>query len=176
MRIELDAVPEWLSRLDEELKERAAAGLQAAAMRVVEDIHALIEKEPRPPVDRGAYRAAWKVKNLENGAEIRNTLPYASIIEFGARAENIKIGREMINALTAWVQRKGLAGKRPRKSDVGGRISYEVEARNIAWAIAMSMKRTGIYNGGKGLHILERALENVGTYIEEEVRKEIKRL
>ncbi len=86
----------------------------------------------------------------------------AGIIEDGARAENIKVGKIMIDALEAWVKRKGI-GK------------GEMEPRQIAWAIAISMKKRGIFNGGKGLKILAKAVVGIDRWFAEELKREIER-
>ncbi len=143
-------------------------------MRVLQHITTVvIPAEPRQPVDRGAYRAAWKVKKEPDGATITNTLPYAAVIEYGARAENIKIGRAMIDALAAWVLRKGLVGKGGRGK--AAKASAQKEAVGMAWAIAKKMKKRGIYNGGKGLRVLEKAMTIVKTAFADELKREIER-
>jgi hypothetical protein len=164
-------------------------GLLSTAMRVVNHIKTeVIPSEPREPVLRGVYAAGWKAQKTDGGADVYNDVPYATIIEKGVPASSVKIGRKMIDALTEWVRMKGLvAAKRPVAA--GGsqfvtRIRYvkktsdEVndDARAVAWAIAQSMKKRGIFNGGKGLRILERALLEVPRFVVEEVTREIQRL
>lgn len=169
--------PKWVQNLSDDMREAALRGVQSAALRLLQHVQVTVipaTKDERtgmgPPVDRGAYRASWRKRNVSNGAVVESTLPYASIIEFGARPENVKIGREMIDALTEWVIRKGLAGK----SDSS--VEFRSQARNIAWAIAVSMKKAGIFSGGKGLRVLERASVEVPRFIKEEVTREIERL
>jgi hypothetical protein len=150
--------------LDKTMHDAAKAAMLSTALRIVQIITTeIIPAEPRPPVDRGAFRAGWKAKAIEGGAEITNTMPYASIIEYGAKAENIKIGRKMIEALTEWVRRKGLAGPEPG------------DASRIAWAIAQSMAKRGIFNEGQGLHVLDKAMKNAQKIIDEEYARELKR-
>jgi hypothetical protein len=175
-RIELKDAKQWWKGKVEDFHEAALKGVFAAAQRTVQYIvTTLIPNEPRPPVDRGAFRAGWRAGKLPNGAIVQNTLPYASVIEHGARAENVKISHAMIEALTQWVMRKGLAGKAPRGKGAR-RAEYEVEAKNIAWAIAVSMKRRGIFNNGQGLQILARAENMIEKFVREEVRREMDRV
>ena len=148
----------------------------STAMRVVSVITTeLIPNEEFPPIFDGHYRSGWRADPTEKGADVYNDIPYASIIEDGARAENIKIGGAMIEALTEWVRRKGLAGP-PAKSR-SAKATQLVNARNIAWAIAVSMKTKGIFNrdGRKGLKIAERAMARVPTLFREEFAAELKR-
>jgi Bacteriophage HK97-gp10, putative tail-component len=152
----------------------AKRAILATANRVVQHITTQIIPNTSPqPVDRGAFRAGWKAKKDPDGAEVRNTLPYASIIEYGARAENIKIGRKMIEALAAWVRRKGIGGSKTASGRVR-RPSVE-EATSIAWAIAKTMQKKGIFNGGKGLRVLERALVIVQNAFAQELKTELER-
>jgi hypothetical protein len=173
-RIDIHEAPEWIAELKGEMKKAALKGLYAAALRVVHTIQQEVIPSINPmPVDRGAYRAAWKAEKLEEGALVTNTMPYAAVIEYGARAQNIKIGRKLIDALTDWVRRKGIGGGttakgRPRKPTAG-------EARAIAWAIAKSMQKRGIF-GPDGLRVLEKGTKNVSKFIEEEVDRELKKL
>lgn len=145
----------------------------------------------RTPVDRGLYRAAWVAQKTDRGADVYNSLPYAPIVEWGARAENIKIGKRMIDALTDWARRKGLVAKRVAvagKAATGeggdftrvrwrGRTNVEMAeaARAVAWAIAIAMKKRGIFAGGQGLRVLERARQKLPQFLQEEIAREIAR-
>jgi hypothetical protein len=165
-KISISQAPAWVSMMGKEIKAAAVKGLYSAAVRTVSHIQTVvIPREPRVPVDRGIYRAGWRAEKLPDGAMVINTVPYASIIELGARAGNIKPGRKMIDALTEWVRRKGLAKK-------GGTL----EARQIAWAIARHMQKHGIFNEGKGLRILEKAVVQIPQFIDEEIRREIQKI
>lgn len=143
----------------------AKRGLLSAAFRGLGVIqNELIPQEDPQPVDVGAYRAGWQVDAHDDGVDLVNTLPYAPVIEYGARAENIKVGRKMIDALEAWVVRKGI---------VGG-----AEARSAAWAIAKAMQVRGIFNrheGQGGLRIGEKAVKRIREFLPEEIRREMLR-
>lgn len=158
--------------IEDSLKQAARRAILGACLRVVQKISTeVIPAEPKPPIDRRVYAAGWRAKAIPNGALIQNTVPYSSVIERGAKAENIKVGKKMIDALTEWVMRKGLvgAGKGAAANDA------RAEARKIAWAIAMSMKKRGIFDGGEGLHILAKALKGFQEIFRKELGVEIKR-
>lgn len=151
--------------LNAKMHEAAKRSMLSAAIRIVQIITTeIMPAEVRPPIDRGAYRAAWRAKQITGGAEITNSLPYASVIEYGAKGENIKIGRKMIEALAEWAKRKGMAGPEPG------------DATRIAWAIATAMTKRGIFNEGQGLRVLEKALKRLQPILDEEYAREIKRL
>ncbi len=146
------------------LKLRAAGirGLRSAGFRGVQDIVGRIIPSRSPqPVDRAIYRAAWRVVDIDGGVAIENLSPHAVFIEEGVRAGNVKAGRAMIDALAAWAQRKGLA--------------TSGDAVKIAWAIAMSMKRRGIF-GPRGLGILRELVnDRIDGFIREEVVREVEK-
>ena len=149
------------------LEKVAARAIYAASLHVVQQITTtIIPGEPRSPIDRRVFAAGWRATPTKVGAIIENTVPYSDIIENGARAENIKIGRAMIDALAAWVQRKGLHLRGDGGKD---------DPRAIAWAVAQGMKKRGIFNGGKGLKILQKGLEHLEEFLAEEVRRELAR-
>jgi hypothetical protein len=170
-----------------EITKGAKAGMLSAALRCVSIITTeIIPSIAMPPVFDGFYRAGWRAEPTDQGADIVNTVPYASVIEYGARAENIKVGRKMLDALTEWVKRKGLAGN-TRGSGISERIkaaktseekqALEVEARQIAWAIAQSMRKRGIFNreGRSGLQVGQKALAKAQRFVAHEMAREIRR-
>jgi hypothetical protein len=143
-------------------------GVLSAAYRTVEEIQGRIIPDLQPqPVDQGLYRSSWRAEPTDVGADLVNTAPYASIIEWGARAENIKISRVMIDMLTEWVQRKGLVGKGEGPQ----------AARSVAWAIAVSMKTKGIFNrdGVQGLRVGQRGAAFFRTIVSGEIARELRR-
>lgn len=138
------------------VEKAARAGVVSAGARIVAHIvNELIPSEPRVPVDRGAYRAGWRSEPTPEGVEIYNVAPHAPFIEYGVRSQNVKIGRQMLEDLARWVVRKG--------------IGTSAEAPSIAFAIAKSMQKRGIFNEGKGLRILERAMKLSGEFLIEEI-------
>jgi hypothetical protein len=189
----------WKKHMDKVIREAAIRGLRAAALRLVNHIVvSVIPAEPRVPVDRGIYRAGWKMRPIEGGAEVYNNTPHASFIEDGVRAANVKVGRLMLDAITAWVKRKGIdKGPGPKlikgltaavkNQRIGATVTKTAKgsmlnptsdsrARSIAWAIAMNMKKKGIFNDGKGLGILRKASKVRNQYVREEIAREINRV
>jgi hypothetical protein len=172
MRFDISQHKEIKRWIDSGAARAARRASLATAMRLVNHIQTvLIPGENPPPVFDRHYASGWRAEPTAQGADVFNTMPYASVIERGARAENIKIGRKMIDALTEWVRRKGLTGDRkPSKENVD-------ESRKIAWAIAMAMKAKGIFNrdGSKGLRIAERAAKAAPGFFVEELKTELAR-
>ena len=165
--------------LSDTIKKARRAGLKSAALRlssiIVNDL--IPNAKPRPPDDQGAYKAGWGpgcITELEDGDVIlmTNTAPHAPIVEFGAKAENVKIGRAFINALAEWVVRKGLVGK--GRGSIQGR-ALEDEAQSMAWAIGKTMQKKGIFNhdGDEGLRIAEKARALAPKIVAEELAAEI---
>lgn len=163
IKIDISEADKLARELGIDIDKIARRAILSTAHRVVQKITTVtIPAEPRPPIDRRVYAAGWGAKPTSDGAMIQNTVPHAGIIEDGARAENIKVGRAMIDALEAWVKRKGI-GK------------GEMTPRQVAWAVAMSMKKRGIFNGGKGLKILAKAVKGLEVIFAEELKREIER-
>lgn len=167
-----EKVAEWL---DKGMGDGVRRGLLSAGYRLLGVIqNEILPQEKPPPVHTGAYRAAWRVAPTEEGAEVTNDMPYASIIDGGARAENIKPGRKMIDALAEWARLKGLTGHAPGERSSAGAVA---ESRSIAWAIARSMQKKGIFNrdGQRGLGIAKKAVARLADFVEDEVRREVRR-
>ena len=175
----LEETDKWMALVSVTMREAALKGLYSAALRtqahIVNDI---IPATIPEPVARGAYRAAWQTARFPNGAMVFNTIPYASCIEYGVRAENVKIGRKLIDALVEWIHMKGIGAKTATGKNGIQRIQKpsDMEKRSIAWAIAKSLQKKGIFNGGKGLKILQRAEASIPKFIKEEVNREIRKV
>lgn len=162
-RFTLRQAPAFLRAVEGDAREAALRGLYSAALRLKQHVLGVIAAEDRPPVDEGNYRASWAVRRTPTGAILFNTAPQAPLIEEGVRASAVKVGRKMIDALTAWVLRKRL------ESDSG-------KARQRAWAIARAMEKRGIFDGGRGLRILEKASRMIPEFMNEEVGRELAKL
>jgi len=137
------------------------AAVSAADRLISIILNEIIPTEPYPPVDIGLYRASFKRVILEDSVAIMNTAPYAPMIEYGVKAENVKIGGAMLQALEEWVVRK-----------LG--VSKD-EAPKTAWAVALSLKKRGIFHDGKGLHIMGQAFEVAPEVFQQELNREIER-
>jgi hypothetical protein len=184
---EMPKLAEWVHA---GFKEAALRGARSAAIQLVGIIqNDIIPNEKLPPIFNRAYVAGWRFENTDTGAEVVNTIPYAAVIEWGARAENIKISRAMIDALAEWARLKGLAGRALGLTGKAGRSATGdvlVESRRIAWAIAKAMQGfgtrssgydSGIFNrdGRKGLRISQKAAERAPRIIVREVTEELRR-
>jgi hypothetical protein len=158
---ELKDVDRFFEDTEKGLRRAALRGLLSAAHRGVQTILVRIIPSRSPmPVDRGIYRAGWKAWATEDGAVIENLEPVAIFVEEGVRGSNVKIGRAMIQALAAWVVRKGIAG-----AD---------EATGVAWAIAKRMQARGIFAGGQGFGILRELVDkDIEGFMVEEIEREV---
>ena len=148
-----------------ELRVAALRGLRRAAVRGLQMIVVKIIPGQQPPVDRGTYRAGWKIESIPEGVALYNDEAHAAHIEWGVRAQNVRIGRAMLTALVEWVRRKGIAKKGE-------------DPESVAWAIARSMQKHGIFNRypGGGLQILKQLVDLwLGDFAREEVAREISR-
>lgn len=158
----------YFEKLAGKRRDAAVAGCRLAAARCLQVIVAtIIPSRNPPPVDRGIYRAGWKTELLTTGAAFYNDSPAAAIIEHGARGENIKIGRKLIKALTAWVRRKGIAKKKSK-------------AKAIAWAIAKKAAAgQGFHNRqpGGGQQVMGECNKTyTKRYLKEEVTRRLEQL
>lgn len=165
-RVDLKYGAREVEKMGLRAKRAVAKGLWSAAIRGVQVIQTqLIARATPSPVDRGLYRGGWRHGPLHEGGELVggelwNPEHHAAIIERGARASNVKIGRAMIDALEEWVRRK--------------HVGDPEAARSTAWAIATDMKRRGIF-GPKGLRILEDLMVRLMPGIAaEEIRREFR--
>jgi len=166
----------FIRDLTKDLRAAAERGLLAAAHRTVGHIVSSVIPATDPvPVDKGLYRAGWRARAIAGGALVYNVSPHAPIIEWGAKVGNIKIGRAMIDALAEWVQRKGIGSTVVKSRGGRHRVvkATDSQARGIAWAIAKKMQQRGIFAGGKGLRVLERAEKEIPRFIRDEVSREI---
>lgn len=175
--IRLEDAGAFVGTLSEELRAKALVGVRKAAARGLQTVVSVIIPSRTPqPVDRGIYRAGYKVQSTPNGADIYDDDPIAGIIENGVRAANIKIGRKMLTALAQWAIRKGLVKRK------GGKHRYSKQwddAMSMAWAIAKKAKQgKGFHNQrpGGGLKIQEQLNKDfIPRYLREEVPRAMNR-
>jgi hypothetical protein len=165
--IDLAQAGEHFDKLGKEMREAAKRGLVSAAERALQVILTQIIPSRSPePRDMGTYRAGWHVDphEPEDGATIYNDEPHAIFIEEGVQASNVKIGEEMLQMLSEWAIRKGLAAD-------------EEEALDVAWAVARAAQRRGIFGDGEGLGIMRELVEqHLDRIIEQEVEREMRRV
>lgn len=153
---DMDRFEDWIVG---ELGGATQKGMYSAGLRLLQTIQVtLIPKAmPHPPVDRGIYRAGCAIDGDPGYGEthdptpvtVYNPTPQAPIIEWGARAENIKIGKKMIDALSEWVVRKGIGGETkksvegPAKPSVpkASKSEFEKAFKRLLKALADFIKR-----------------------------------
>jgi len=166
--IDLSEAPAYFQAMKGKLQKAAKRGLVSAAYRGLMEITTRIVPSRSPvPVDRGLFRAGWKVDPHEpaDGATLYNDEPHAVFIEFGVRGENVKIGTAMLQALAEWAMRKGLADD-------------EDDAVEVAWAVAKAAQSRGFFNqrSGGGMQILKQLVdEDLPRIIDEEVGREVRK-
>jgi len=175
----------WVRGIANNLPTAAKRGLYSAGLRIMSDL----QNDNSLPRDRGMYRAGWRCEPTDYGADVYNVTNQALFIEHSVRPENVKIGPKVIQALAEWVKRKGL-GVTYKAVALGKKGGQWVEGHGyvkkmkpaaaeilrIAWAIARTHKKRGIFNSPVGLRPLQTAFgKNARRYAEAEVKREISR-
>lgn len=153
-----------LDRFEKDLRDSilkaGARGMHSAALRLSAYIQTVVIPEASPqPVDRGIYKAGWganSVSKIPGGAAIYNRTIAAPFVEHGVKRATFGA----VPALTEWVVRKGIAS-----AD---------QAKSVAFAIVKAAQRKGgFFKQGEGLGIFKTAMEEIPTFIKEEVEREI---
>ena len=159
--------------LDEEmlpgLEEALILGCQeAGAYMEGQVVQSIVSHKPWPLVDRGTMKASVRSYPIKTGAIVEVTAPQAKFMEYGARPH-----MPPIEPIKEWVLRKRLKPKaqygpkpppmfgpvkppKPKMPSSGVKLGPELpkamkaqrkreaEATQIAWAIAVNMKKVGI--------------------------------
>jgi len=181
MSFDIKQLPALGAHVGKALDDAGKRALLSASIRIVGHIqNELIPAAQPQPVDTGIFRSAWKSIASDRGADVFNDAPHAPFIEYGVRGENIRIGKKMIAALAAWASRHGMvsthstsASGKKRKRTSTERAN---EANQVAWAIAISMQKRGIFNRGQGFHFIDKAQLKAEEFIREELVREISRI
>jgi hypothetical protein len=108
-------------------------------------------------VNYGRYKMGWRAVRIPEGAKVYNQTPYAGIIEYGRRPKYP--GKEGVNALHRWVQRKFSLSE------------YEAKpiARAIAWRLRKQALRPRLVMTGD----LQKMVELVTKEVEFELDHEL---
>ena len=168
INVDLSKFAAEMDKLGGDLQRVIKRGLMSGAARALPILHRRSE-EAAPAserggigaVDTGQYKAGWRSEPTSDGARIRNTKPYAAVIEGGRRPSGVsKEGRKN---LEGWAKRKL------------GLLNTEAKAAAflIARALAKrSLRPRNVLGGGiaeivKGIvaeleHEIESALERRG--------------
>lgn len=179
----LKQAPKFLQDLAKDFNGAAQAGMLSAGLKLVQYIQTqIIPRTIPPPVDRGLYRAGWRVVPIKgdigktSGVYVYNPVPHAFMVEYGVK--NVKVGPKLIEALMKWAKRKGIGSRIVSDNKGGYRIkkASDSELRSTAYAIALgAKKRGGFFRQGNGLRVLERAMQVAPQIVIDEVTAEIKR-
>jgi hypothetical protein len=156
--ISLHMAPTFFQGVAKDLRKIARDCALTACARGAEELQVKIipSLKPHPPINRRLYLNSWRYEFTKNGARLFNREKVAPLIEFGVRAENVKIGRAMIAALSEWVAMKNLLKDNSNASVEDRQATKSVQS--VAWAIAKKMKRRGIFNNGQGFHVLDAVM------------------
>lgn len=119
--------PELRKRLNHDRELLIVAARDAAARGETEAVR-LTDEEGL--VHLGHFKWAWKALPLSNGAELRNDVQYASVIEYGRRPGRPGPPYEPI---LEWVRRKLVAN---------GEVTEE-DAEEVAWLIQRHLHHHG---------------------------------
>lgn len=185
--VSLEGLASDLRRLPERARKAMVRGLFSAALRTKAEVVIQIDTtKPFPPIDRGTMRRSVDVDRHPDGALLSVGVPYAAVMEHGTRPFF-----PPLQPLEDWVERKGLAGKRPRvrmrKSEKEGgglgkaeflerkataAAQYQSEIKSIAYAIALKISREGI----APRHFFAKAMEKVPVFLRQEIEREMERL
>ena len=132
-------------RLRQDTKLLRDASLGAAWRGVAEASRLTVEAGL---VDRGGYLGGWDAGATSDGAYLRNTAPYAGVIEYGRRPG---APGPPLAPILEWVRRKLVAN---------GEVAEE-EAESVAWAI-----RQHIHENGSPPHFILRDVSSrMGSYL-----------
>jgi hypothetical protein len=157
---------DWLGRLDEaKVTQGLRRGLISAGLRMIQEIVTReIPARVPMPVDRGVYRAGWKLDSTSEIAVFNDVL-YADKIEGGIQPGELQRTPELLEQITAWVGRKQLA-------------QQGQSARAVAWRIVSALIRNGVYNRGEGLGIMAAVVNDgrLDSFIQEECAAEVEKL
>lgn len=164
-------IKKLFERIKGSLRIATQRGIESTAERIITYIKTeAIPNMARQPFDLGFYAGGFFISVVAPGiVDIVNRTPYAIIIEKGAKSGNIKVGAEMIHNLAMWVKRKGI----PLPKVSAGENNEDKAATKLAFAIAEKFKARGIFRGGRGLRIVEKAFkEKLKQFAQEEITHE----
>lgn len=155
----LDKLQKRLSTLPTKLKKEVGAEIQDGGRRINAKQLRLV------PVDEGGIKQSTVPKKVnELNIELTSSKHYVPFMEFGTKRRvripaeltsyaaqfkqsGPKIGlEEFLKIITAWVRRKGIAGRYSVKTRrrVGSKATQQTEDEQAAYPIALSILRHGV--------------------------------
>lgn len=108
VNVDLRDLGDTLRALYPKIRASVLKASAECALRIVAQVQVEIDETdvPGPPVNTGAYAAAWRWRRTKDGAIVFNATPQAEWIERGRNAG--PISKEGQEALRLWIKRKGL--------------------------------------------------------------------
>ena len=189
--LKLEGLDEYIKQLDTDIiQDELNAELSSFAANVVRDAKENLSQHGN--IDRGYLTNSIAFAPLPNGVEIVANCVYAAYVEFGTRkyaaAQVAKLppewkayaatfkGKgggsfdEFIQAIMAWVQRKGIGSLKTKSGNNSGSRDSLDAMQQAAYAIALNI----IQNGSKAHPFLYPAFEHNRTLLLESLRKYFK--
>lgn len=180
--VTLEQFAEAVRNIPKEGEQAVIRGLRSTARicqrYTVEEIR---RAQPYAPVDRGELANSVDTATIETGAITHVDAPHAPFIEFGTRPHWAPL-----EALTEWVRRKGIVGKR-RKSETrseAARRGWETRRRRAAGLpdydeaeiqkVAKLIQYKIAHHGTKPRHFMKKAYERAVERMRREVLKELR--
>lgn len=143
------AIRESKQAIERAIRKGKIVGAERAVTRL---------KAVKVPIDRGHYRAAWRVVVSAGGSvSVVNDSPMAGVIELGARSHAVSV--EGQQALLEWVMRHEVPEK---------------EAHAVVWAIVQRLKKQGQPGRFVVRGLLDDMTRDVSRETERAIREELK--
>lgn len=185
--VDLSQLEAFANSFTDKVEAAAIKGIQSAVARGEREIKAVIipNKKPRPPTNKGIYKAAWRTEIEPDGASLVNSTPYAPMIEYGVRPESVHYSWTLYYALREWVLQKGIY-KRGRSPARTVKAQRKLDAQDAAidsfiFLMIRKMKKVGIFHdeqGNLGLHILGDLIKEGGPmekFLQDEIEREVRK-
>lgn len=162
INIDLSRFAVEMDKLGADFGKAVRRGLMSGAARALPVLIRRTEQAPPASergttgaVDMGQYKAGWRSEPTIDGARIRNTKPYAGVIEIGRRAS--PVSKEGRKNLEGWAKRK--LGLTPS------------QAKSAAFLISRALAKRPL----KGRNVLGGALNEIVAGMLDELEHEIKK-
>lgn len=157
---EIIRAEEWLGKIKGRLEEHKEAIEKAAYETALQGCeHAVVLTTKQDLLNYGHYRLGWSYRKTASGWAFGNSVPYASVIEYGRRP--MRPGPP-IEPILEWVKRKLVAkGEVPPK-----------EAKSVAFLI----RRKIHVKGSKPRHILRTVTKQMRRFFVKEIKRRFKKL
>lgn len=149
IKVDLKNYAAYQMKLGKEMHAAVLRGVRDGAARCIPILQAATEQAPPASqggapraFDTGNYKRSWKVVPTEDGANVFNDAPYASVIEDGRR---VGARQPPLSAIEAWARRKLYSDS--GKGKLGPKLTPKRRASMAAAAafpIARAIARRGL--------------------------------